>query len=205
MSAPNLSPARSTKPINSQRHLSRPFIHLQTCQQADVTRRNVLVGNTACSVCSREFRPLACELLPRSLFIPYAIFRRLTDRQPSRGGDIELAIPRNIELRHSVGHRDNQRRTHDDHRDRDRHYGRLFVVGFIAWQRRPASSPFNSLFKLAVARLCENRQAQEVAVGFCIAGDARFDNLAIPSGKAFQCRRDGVGCQRAGREARVRP
>jgi hypothetical protein len=83
MSAPNLSPARSTKPINSQRHLSRPFIHLQTCQQADVTRRNVLVGNTACSVCSREFRPLACELLPRSLFIPYAMFQRLTDRQPT--------------------------------------------------------------------------------------------------------------------------
>ena len=40
--------------------------------QADVARRGAFVGGTACPVCSGEFGPLASELLPRLLFIPYA-------------------------------------------------------------------------------------------------------------------------------------
>lgn len=159
MSAPSLSPARSTKPIDSQRHLSRPFIHLQTCQQADVTRRNVFVGNTARSVCSGEFRPLACELLSRSLLISYTIFQWLTDRQPSRGGNIELAIPRNIELRHSVGRCDDQLRAHDDCRNRDRHYGLLSVARLAALQRCVPVSSFKSLFKPDLVRPCVNGPA----------------------------------------------
>jgi len=71
---------------------------------------------------------LACELLPRFLFIPYAIFQWLTDRQPSRSGNIELAIPRNVKLRHLVSDSYDQLRTHDEHRDRDRHYALLLGV-----------------------------------------------------------------------------
>jgi hypothetical protein len=144
---------------NSERHLSRPLIHLQARQQADVTRRNVFVANTACSVCCREFRPLACELLPRSLLIPDTTLQWLTDRQPSRGGNIELAIPRNIELRHSVGHCHDQMRTHDDHRDRDGHYGLLFAARLAALQRCIPVSSSRSLFKPDLVRLCENGPA----------------------------------------------
>src|SRR5436853_6369317 len=104
MSAPSLSPARSTKPINSQRPLSRPLNHLEARQQTNITRRatDAFIGNTARPAWGREFRPLACELLPRFLFIIHAILQRLIDSQAGGGGGIELATPRDIKLRHSV-------------------------------------------------------------------------------------------------------
>jgi hypothetical protein len=47
---------------------------------------------------------LASELLQRLLFIIHAILYRLVDSEPTRGGRIKLATPRNIKLRHLVSH-----------------------------------------------------------------------------------------------------
>jgi len=58
---------------------------------------------------------LASELPQRLLFIIHAILYRLLDSEPSRSGSIKLATPRNIKLRHVVGHRNNQLRTHNHH------------------------------------------------------------------------------------------
>jgi hypothetical protein len=51
------------------------------------------------------------------LFIIHAILYRLLDSEPSRGGSIKLATPRNIELRHLVSHGNDQLQTQNDHRD----------------------------------------------------------------------------------------
>jgi len=60
---------------------------------------------------------LAPELLQRLLFIIHAILYRLVDSEPTRSGSIKLATPRNIKLRHLVGHGNNQLRTQKYHRD----------------------------------------------------------------------------------------
>ena len=73
--------------------LTNPLPHLQTCQQTDVTRRaaDAFLGRAACPAWRGKFRPLACELPFRLLFIAHAAFHRLIDGEASRGGDVELA------------------------------------------------------------------------------------------------------------------
>src|SRR6185295_19938448 len=108
---------------NSPEQLTDPLTHLQAGQQTDVTWRaaDALLRGAACPAWRGEFRPLACELPLRFLFIIHAALHRLVDGEAGGGGDVELATPRNVEVRNAVRHRDDQLRTHHDHRERDRH------------------------------------------------------------------------------------
>jgi hypothetical protein len=108
---------------SSRQASSRPLTHLEACPQADVTRRatDALLRGAACPAWRGEFRPLAGEQPLRSLFIAHAGLGRLINGKAGGGGDVELAAPGNVEFRHSVRHRNDQLRTQNDHRERDRH------------------------------------------------------------------------------------
>jgi hypothetical protein len=60
---------------------------------------------------------LPFELLLRLLFVTIATLDWLFLGNRSRRDSNEFATPRNIELRHLVGHSDDQLRTQDNHRD----------------------------------------------------------------------------------------
>jgi hypothetical protein len=64
---------------------------------------------------------LAPEPLSRPLFISHAALDGLIDSESGGGGNIELAISGDTELRHIVGHGNDQLRAYDDRGDRDRH------------------------------------------------------------------------------------
>src|SRR6185436_7661452 len=87
--------------------LTGPLTHLQAGQQTDVTWRaaDALLRGAACPAWRGEFRPLACELPLRFLFIVQAALDRLVNGEAGSSRDIELATPRNVEVRHAVCHR----------------------------------------------------------------------------------------------------
>src|SRR4029453_1734754 len=107
----------------SPERLTRPLPHLQARQQTDVAWRaaDALLRGAACPAWRREFRPLACELPLGFFFIVHAALDALGNGEAGSSRDIELATPRNVEVRHAVCHRNDHLRAQNDHRKRDRH------------------------------------------------------------------------------------
>jgi hypothetical protein len=105
--------------LDQIRQLTSLPTELEACQQTDVTwcAANALLRGATCPAWRREFRPLASELLPRFPFVTDAALCRLIDGEAGGGGNVELATPGDIELRHSVSHRHHKLRTQHDHRD----------------------------------------------------------------------------------------
>jgi hypothetical protein len=102
------------QPAKTSVHMSsiepaRSLAELEACLQTDVTWRaaDALLRGATCPDCRRKLRPLACELPLRFLFITHAALYRLIYGEAGGGGNVELATPRDIEFRHSVGYRHN--------------------------------------------------------------------------------------------------
>jgi hypothetical protein len=84
---------------------------------AFVSPASAMPAGLSVAACRREFRPPASELPPRFLLVVDAALYRLIDGESGGCGNVQLAVPGDIELWHSVSHRHNQLRTQYDHRD----------------------------------------------------------------------------------------